>query len=69
MSLNSRARDLTKSFKAIQGIIDVFFILQKSEKRIIIKMTIGKLGKKILVNKCHESNLKTWSGLASSQTL
>ena len=45
MPLNSRSRGLTKSVKAFQGIIDVFFILQKSEKGIISKMTIDQLGR------------------------
>lgn len=45
MPLNSRVGGFTKSFKAIQGIIDVFFINKKSEKRIIKKMTIDQLGR------------------------
>ena len=43
MPLNSRARGLTKCFHAIQGISDIFLILQKSEKGIINKVPIEQL--------------------------
>ena len=45
MPLNKRARGLKKSVKEIQGIMNVFFILQESEKGIINKMTIDQVGR------------------------
>ena len=56
VSLNSRAKGLTKGVQAVKTISDVFLILQNIEKGIIKKVSIDQLGREI------------WQGDAMNQT-